>query len=362
MGPSGSDKTTILNLLNALDQPTSGTVVVLDNDLSNLNPDEAATFRREHIGLVFQQFHLVSYLMALENVMLAQYHHSITDQAEAMRALETVQLAERVHHLPSQLSGGEQQRVCIARALIYDLQIVLADEPTGNLDKQNADTILGIFLRLHQQGKTLVAASHNVALARHVQRTIVFRHGQIADDATGSVSLRTARVDVTADRELFRFNPGLFPTHVSWSPDGSQLTFDLGQQLLVDGSPAFGTAGQTVATYLINNDGSKLRRLLDAPSGFPAWSPWFQMAGDLNADGAVDAFDLAIILNAWSMNVPLADPTGNGRVNAFDLAVVLDHWGASNRSRTAVLPEPGPLLMIGLAMSWLLARWRHSRI
>ncbi len=189
MGPSGSGKTTLLNLLDGLDRPTSGRVVVHGVDLARLDPDEAATFRREHVGLVFQQFHMIPYLSAVENVMLAQYYHSMTDREEAMRALEVVGMAERAHHLPSQLSGGEQQRICIARALINDPRVILADEPTGNLDEENERKVIEVFQRLHREGRTLVVATHDWAIGGLAERTVHLRHGQVAEDRKNPLSM-----------------------------------------------------------------------------------------------------------------------------------------------------------------------------
>lgn len=182
MGPSGSGKTTLLNLLDGLDKPTSGSLEVLGDDLTRHSPDEAATFRREHIGLVFQQFHLIPYLTALENVMLAQYYHSMVDEEQARSVLECVDMAHRAHHLPSQLSGGEQQRVCIARALINEPEIILADEPTGNLDEANEEKVLEIFHGLHRGGKTLIMVTHDRSLGQMAQRTIRLRHGRIVEN------------------------------------------------------------------------------------------------------------------------------------------------------------------------------------
>jgi putative ABC transport system ATP-binding protein len=181
-GPSGSGKTTLLNLLDGLDSPTSGRVTVLGTELGGLTRDETATFRRENVGLVFQQFHLVPYLSALENVMLAQYYHSMVDRRQALAALEAVELAGRATHLPSQLSGGEQQRVCIARALINEPRILLADEPTGNLDEANEAKVLEIFRSLHARGMTLVVATHDRTLGELAGRRIRLRHGRVIDD------------------------------------------------------------------------------------------------------------------------------------------------------------------------------------
>jgi putative ABC transport system ATP-binding protein len=180
MGPSGSGKTTLLNILGGLDQPTSGQLRIDETDVAGLAPPLLARFRRETVGLVFQQFHLIPYLTALENVMLAQYFHSMADEAEARAALETVGLGERLQHLPAQLSGGEQQRVCIARALINQPKIVLADEPTGNLDAANEEMVLEIFRRLHALGHTLIVVTHDPSVGGLADRLIVLEHGRVA--------------------------------------------------------------------------------------------------------------------------------------------------------------------------------------
>src|SRR5881398_1236280 len=142
MGPSGSGKSTLVNLIGCLDRPSSGEVWINGQNVVSLDRKQLDRFRAEKIGFIFQQFHLIPYLTALENVMLAQYFHSMTDKNEARAALERVGLGDRADHLPAQLSGGEQQRVCIARALINDPAIVLADEPTGNLDARNEELVL----------------------------------------------------------------------------------------------------------------------------------------------------------------------------------------------------------------------------
>src|SRR5882762_8820363 len=152
MGPSGSGKTTLINILGGLDHPTSGRVLVDDMEIGQLSERELTRYRSDKIGFVFQQFHLVPYLTALENVMLAQYFHSITDESEAAEALRRVGLEDRLEHLPAQLSGGEQQRVAIARALINHPKLILADEPTGNLDEENEAPILNIMPELHSPG------------------------------------------------------------------------------------------------------------------------------------------------------------------------------------------------------------------
>ncbi|MGH9580412.1 MAG: ABC transporter ATP-binding protein, partial [Terriglobales bacterium] len=172
MGPSGSGKSTLVNLIGCLDSPTSGTVLVEGSDVGALSAQQLNRFRSETIGVIFQQFHLIPYLTALENVMLAQYFHSMTDEGQALEALERVGLADRSRHLPAQLSGGEQQRVCIARALINDPRVILADEPTGNLDAANEEIVLRLLHQLHDQGRTLVMVTHDPLVARQADRRV----------------------------------------------------------------------------------------------------------------------------------------------------------------------------------------------
>ena len=180
MGPSGSGKTTLMNIIGAMDKPTTGEVILEGNDISRESEGALNVIRREKIGLIFQQFHLVSYLSALENVMVAQYYHSMPDEEEALAALSRVGLAERAKHRPAQLSGGEQQRVCIARALINYPSLILADEPTGNLDEANERLVMDIFKRLHAEGTTLIVVTHDPEVAEEAQRTVVLEHGKIA--------------------------------------------------------------------------------------------------------------------------------------------------------------------------------------
>ncbi|WAW09014.1 ABC transporter ATP-binding protein [Oxalobacter vibrioformis] len=181
MGPSGSGKTTMMNLIGCMNKPSNGSVILDGEDLSRISARELTAIRRDKIGLIFQQFHLVSYLTALENVMMAQYYHSMVDEAEAMEALSRVGLGERARHLPSQLSGGEQQRVCIARALINHPRLILADEPTGNLDGDNENIVLEIFRQLHKDGSTIIMVTHSPEVAAHAQRTIVLEHGRVVN-------------------------------------------------------------------------------------------------------------------------------------------------------------------------------------
>ena len=181
MGSSGSGKTTLMNILTCLDTPTEGKVLLNGTDAAALDDEARRVFRARTIGLVFQQFHLLPYLTACENVMLAQYYHSVTDKAAALAALERVGLAHRSDHLPKQLSGGEQQRVCIARALINEPEILFADEPTGNLDAENEQTVLRIFAELHAQNRTIVMVTHNPDLGAQTDRIIRLQHGRIQE-------------------------------------------------------------------------------------------------------------------------------------------------------------------------------------
>ncbi|MDO8671588.1 MAG: ABC transporter ATP-binding protein [Dehalococcoidia bacterium] len=183
MGPSGSGKSTLLNILACLDRPTNGSLIMDGVQMDTLSETQLTTFRRDCIGLVFQQFHLVSYLNAVENVMLSQYFHSVVDEDEAKQALREVGLGERLRHLPCQLSGGEQQRVCIARALINQPKIVLADEPTGNLDQQNEDLVMDIFKTLHEKGSTIIMVTHDPDVAAMADRLIKLSHGKIVESA-----------------------------------------------------------------------------------------------------------------------------------------------------------------------------------
>ena len=182
MGPSGSGKTTLINILGGLDTLTSGRVSVDGVDLAKLNESGLVRYRAEKVGFVFQQFHLVPYLNALENVMLAQYFHSTTDEAEAAEALKRVGLGERLTHLPAQLSGGEQQRVAIARALINQPKLILADEPTGNLDEANEQIVIDIFRELHKTGHTILMVTHDPDIARQADRRIELAHGHLSFD------------------------------------------------------------------------------------------------------------------------------------------------------------------------------------
>src|SRR5713226_5921501 len=164
MGPSGSGKSTLANLIGCLDRPTSGEIWLDNENVATLSSQDLNRARAEKVGFIFQQFHLIPYLTALENVALAH-----------------VGLKDRARHLPAQLSGGEQQRVCIARALINDPKIVLADEPTGNLDAVNEEIVLRLLRELHHQGRTIVMVTHDPVVARLADRRIELHHGKIAE-------------------------------------------------------------------------------------------------------------------------------------------------------------------------------------
>ena len=181
MGPSGSGKSTLVHLLGALDRPTAGRIEVDGAEISTMGDEERVRFRRERVGIVFQQFHLLPYLTALENVMVAQHYHSMVDERSALAALERVGLADRARHLPAQLSGGEQQRVCVARALINQPRLILADEPTGNLDEDNEDRVLALLQELHAEGHTIVVVTHTARVGNLADRRVELRHGRLTD-------------------------------------------------------------------------------------------------------------------------------------------------------------------------------------
>ena len=181
MGSSGSGKSTMMNIIGCMDKPSIGEVILDGQDITKESQNSLTKIRREKIGLIFQQFHLIPYLTALENVMVAQYYHSIPDEQEALQALERVGLKDRAKHLPSQLSGGEQQRVCIARALINSPEIILADEPTGNLDEVNEKIVIDILTQLHKEGSTIIVVTHDLEVGDVAERIIILEYGKIVD-------------------------------------------------------------------------------------------------------------------------------------------------------------------------------------
>jgi putative ABC transport system ATP-binding protein len=184
MGPSGSGKTTLINILGGLDTATSGSVVVNGQEITRLNESALVRYRAEKIGFVFQQFHLLPYLTVSEKVLLAQSFLSVTDESQATEALKRVGLGDRLEHLPANLSGGEQQRVAIARALINQPKLILADEPTGNLDEANEEIVINIFRELHRSGHTTLMVTHDVDIARNASRRIELTHGHLTLDTT----------------------------------------------------------------------------------------------------------------------------------------------------------------------------------
>jgi putative ABC transport system ATP-binding protein len=188
MGASGSGKSTLMNIIGGLDRPTKGHYFLDGTDVSQLDRDALANIRNRKLGFVFQGFNLLARTSALENVELPMLyshdHETATSQRQkAIRALEIVGLADRADHHPSQLSGGQQQRVAIARALVNDPAVVLADEPTGNLDTRTSVEVMGVFQQLNERGITIVMVTHELDIARYTKRNVVMRDGQIIRDA-----------------------------------------------------------------------------------------------------------------------------------------------------------------------------------
>jgi putative ABC transport system ATP-binding protein len=185
MGPSGSGKSTLMNLIGCLDSPTQGTYVLRGKTVSEMNDDELATIRNREIGFVFQTFNLLPRATALHNVELPMVYAGIPrlERLERARhALEAVDLADRASHKPNELSGGQRQRVAVARALVMGPSILLADEPTGNLDTATGEDIMRLFGKLHESGNTIILVTHEHDIALHAQRTIRLRDGHIESD------------------------------------------------------------------------------------------------------------------------------------------------------------------------------------
>ncbi|MFD3157766.1 ABC transporter ATP-binding protein [Haloimpatiens sp. FM7330] len=185
VGPSGSGKSTLMNMIGGLDIPTKGSVLIDGEDISKLKDKKISKFRNEKIGFVFQSFNLEPTFTALENVMLPLMFSGISEKERKKRALETLQLVElenRKNHKPTQLSGGQRQRVSIARALVNDPKIILADEPTGNLDSKTGETIMGILREFKNKGYTIIMVTHNMEEAKYADRVIKIHDGMIKED------------------------------------------------------------------------------------------------------------------------------------------------------------------------------------
>jgi putative ABC transport system ATP-binding protein len=186
MGPSGSGKSTLMNLIGCLDTPSKGSYLLNDKEVESMNDDELARIRNEEIGFVFQTFNLLPRATALHNVELPLVYAGVSGklrQERARQALEKVELTSRSSHRPNELSGGQRQRVAIARALVNNPSILLADEPTGNLDSKTGTEIMGVFARLHEAGNTIIVVTHEPDIAAYAHRVISIRDGQVEKDA-----------------------------------------------------------------------------------------------------------------------------------------------------------------------------------
>ncbi len=203
VGPSGCGKSTLLHILGCLDRPTSGRYLISGRDTRELSEDDLARVRNRHIGFVFQSFNLLPRLTAVENVELPLLYAGIPDSLErAARALARVGLSDRAHHMPNELSGGQKQRVAIARALVTEPSILLGDEPTGALDSRTSREVMDLLGELHDEGRTLILVTHDLGVARKMERTIRLHDGKIAADGPSQDVLDAFMRDVAAGEEL----------------------------------------------------------------------------------------------------------------------------------------------------------------
>ncbi len=201
MGPSGSGKSTLMNTLGCLDTPTSGSYFLNGVDVSKMTENELADIRNKEIGFIFQTFNLLPRSTALENVMLPLVYAGISKQDRikiATEALESVQLLDRMHHKPNELSGGQRQRVAVARALVNKPSIILADEPTGNLDSKTSAEIISLLEEIHALGNTIILVTHEEDIAEHAHRIVRLRDGEVDDDYQNKKILRNVSKKVTA--------------------------------------------------------------------------------------------------------------------------------------------------------------------
>ncbi len=206
MGASGSGKSTMLNILGCLDKPSFGDYLLDGINVNSMNNDALAKFRNKKLGFVFQAYNLLARTTALENVELPLFYNSQVRSKErkesALRALEAVGLADRMHHMPNQLSGGQQQRVAIARSLVNDPVLILADEPTGNLDTRTSFEIMDLFQELNEKGRTIVYVTHEIDIARFATRNVIFRDGKIQRESNVSERLNAREILETLPVEV----------------------------------------------------------------------------------------------------------------------------------------------------------------